>query len=249
MFHTTRPSVASAVALSVASFSTLQSLLVPVLPMLQADLHTTPEATTWTLTAWLITAATPVLGRVGDLAGKRRTMLIALVALSAASSPPSPRRSASSSAPANSRASGGAIFPLACGILRDSLPAERVPSAIGATSAVLAIGGGIVLAGPLSLVVGWRGLFLVPIVLVVVGAALVVVGSPSPVDAPRAGSASPRPCCCRRASSPSCSRSAPARAGDGPLPAPSACSSSRSCSWSSGCATRPAPTARSSTCP
>lgn len=184
MFRTTRPSVAfAAVALSVASFSTLQSLLVPVLPMIQADLHTTPEATTWTLTAWLITAAvaTPVLGRVGDLAGKRRTMLVALAAITLGSV-------IAALAPTIGvligarvlQGLGGAIFPLAYGILRDALPAERVPSAIGATSAVLAIGSGIgiVLAGPLSLVVGWRGLFLVPIVLVVVGAALVVIGVP-----------------------------------------------------------------------
>ncbi|MFE4950906.1 hypothetical protein ACFQ9V_12460 [Leifsonia sp. NPDC056665] len=62
-----RPSATFAVlALSVASFATLQSLVVPVLPVIQQDLHTTTAGVTWTMTAWLIAAAvaTPLLGRV-----------------------------------------------------------------------------------------------------------------------------------------------------------------------------------------
>ena len=47
---------------------------------------------------------------------------------------------------------GGAIFPLAFGIIRDEFPRERVPHGIALISAILGIGGGlgIVLAAPSS---------------------------------------------------------------------------------------------------
>ena len=46
---------------------------------------------------------------------------------------------------------GGAVFPLAFGIIRDEFPRERVPGAIGGISALLGVGSGlgIVLAGPI----------------------------------------------------------------------------------------------------
>lgn len=180
--HTVMPSprplrTFAALGLSVASFSTLQSLLVPVLPAIQADLHTTTAGVTWAMTAWLISAAvaTPLLGRVGDIVGRRRVLLIAIAAVAIGSI-------VAASAPTLGvliaarvvQGLGGAMFPLAFGLLRDAFPAHRVPSAIGGMSAILAIGSGLgtVLAGPLDGVVGWRGLFLVPLVLTVAGGVL-----------------------------------------------------------------------------
>ena len=42
---------------------------------------------TWTVTAWLITAAvaTPLFGRIGDMIGKRRMFVIALGAIAVGS--------------------------------------------------------------------------------------------------------------------------------------------------------------------
>lgn len=61
-----------------AAFSVLQPLVNPVLPTIQHELHTTPATVTWVLTAYLLSAsvATPLLGRVGDIAGKARTLLL-----------------------------------------------------------------------------------------------------------------------------------------------------------------------------
>lgn len=75
---------------------------------------------------------------------------------------------------------GGALFPLAFGLIRDTVPRERVTGAIGAMSAIIGIGGaaGSVLAGPLSESLGWRGLFLVPLMLSVVGILLTVAWVP-----------------------------------------------------------------------
>ena len=48
----------------VASFSMLQSLVSPALPVIQHDLHTTPGTVTWVFTALLlsVSVATPLLG-------------------------------------------------------------------------------------------------------------------------------------------------------------------------------------------
>src|SRR3954454_23714873 len=81
-----RPSprlVLTVLAAATASFSMLQSLVTPVLPTIQHDLGTTASAVTWILTAWLLSAAvaTPLLGRVGDIVGKERTLVLSLAAI------------------------------------------------------------------------------------------------------------------------------------------------------------------------
>jgi MFS family permease len=65
----------------------LQSLVVPALPTLQAALHTSQSTVSWIFTAYLLSAsvATPVLGRLGDMFGKERLLVIVLVVLTAGS--------------------------------------------------------------------------------------------------------------------------------------------------------------------
>jgi predicted MFS family arabinose efflux permease len=52
-------------AASVLAYSLLQSLVLPVLPTIQTSLHTSQNAVTWVLTAYLLSASvfTPILGR------------------------------------------------------------------------------------------------------------------------------------------------------------------------------------------
>ncbi|WP_431278772.1 MFS transporter [Leifsonia poae] len=164
-------------ALSVGSFATLQSLVVPVLPVIQRDLGTTTSGATWTMTAWLISAAvaTPLLGRVGDMVGKRRIFVLALLAVALGSIVAALAPSIGVLIVARViQGVGGAMFPLAFGIVRDAFAAHRLPSAIGALASIIAIGSGLgtVLAGPLADVLGWRGLFLVPVVFTVTAAVL-----------------------------------------------------------------------------
>jgi MFS family permease len=73
---------------------------------------------------------------------------------------------------------GGAVFPLGFGLVRDAFPAARLAGAIGALSAIMAIGSGLgtVIAGPVSAAIGWRGLFALPLVLAVTGLALGTFG-------------------------------------------------------------------------
>ena len=65
---------------------------------------------------------------------------------------------------------GGAIFPLAFGIIRDEFPRERVAGGIALISGLLGIGGGlgIVLAGPILEHLDYHWLFWIPLVLIVV---------------------------------------------------------------------------------
>src|SRR5487761_1318447 len=74
-------------ATAVASYALLQSLVIPVLPTIQAGLHTSQSTVTWVLTAYLLSASifTPIMGRLGDMWGKERMLVVALVALAAGS--------------------------------------------------------------------------------------------------------------------------------------------------------------------
>ena len=71
----------------VAAFALLQSLVIPVLTTVQHELHTTQSAATWVLTAYLLSASimTPILGRVGDMTGKKRVFVATLIALAVGS--------------------------------------------------------------------------------------------------------------------------------------------------------------------
>jgi MFS family permease len=74
-------------AIAACAFSLLQSMVSPVLPLLQSDLHTSQNTVTWVLTAYLLSASvcTPILGRVGDMYGKRRVLVVVLALLAAGS--------------------------------------------------------------------------------------------------------------------------------------------------------------------
>lgn len=162
-------------AVGTATFSALQSLLNPVLPTIQNQLHTTQSGATWILTTWLLSAAvaTPLLGKVGDMVGKKRAIVIVLAAVALGSI-------VAALAPNLSvvlvgrvlQGLGGAITPLAFGMLRDIHPPQRVPGAIGLLSSVIAVGGGLgtVLAGPIESALGWRWLFWLPLLIVVLTA-------------------------------------------------------------------------------
>jgi MFS family permease len=79
---------------------------------------------------------------------------------------------------------GAAALPLSFGIIRDELPARRIPGAIAATSSLLAVGFGvgIVVAGPIVDTLGYHWLFLLPAcVSAVAGLAVLLIVPESPV--------------------------------------------------------------------
>lgn len=170
----------AAIALSVASLALLQNLVIPVIPLIAADFGVTADAASWTNTSWLIAAAvaTPLLGRIGDLRGRRNTFLavLAVVAIGDVVASFAPNLEVLILARVL-QGVGGALFPLAFGLLRDVMPRHQLTGAIGATSAIIGIGGaaGSVLAGPLAELLGWHGIFAVPFVAAVAGIVLTMM--------------------------------------------------------------------------
>ena len=159
-------------AAAAAAFSLMQSLVTPVLPTIQRDLHTSPGTVTWVLTAWLLAAsvATPLMGRISDMIGKDRTLLIALAAIAVGCLVAALAPNVGVLIFARVlQGLGGAVFPVSFGIIRDEFPPERVTGAVGGMAAVIATGSGlgIVLAGPIVGALDWRWLFWIPMIVVV----------------------------------------------------------------------------------
>ena len=177
-------------AAAAAAFSLMQSLVTPVLPTIQRDLHTSPGTVTWVLTAWLLAApvATPLMGRISDMIGKDRTLLIALAAIAVGCLVAALAPNVGVLIFARVlQGLGGAVFPVSFGIIRDEFPPERVTSAVGGMAAVIATGSGlgIVLAGPIVGALDWRWLFWIPMIVVVAVAGLAFRYVPaSPVRTP-----------------------------------------------------------------
>src|SRR5260221_7238559 len=177
-------------AMAGMSFALLQSLVAPSLPAIQHHLHPTATAVAWVLTAYLLSAwvATPILGRLGDMFGKERMLVLALAALGVGSFIAALASSVEVLVAARViQGLGGAIFPLAFGIIRDEFPRERIPGAIALISALLGVGGGagMVLAGPIVDHLGYHWLFWFPLIAVAIaGAAAVAFVPESPLKTP-----------------------------------------------------------------
>jgi len=168
----------------------LQSLVVPALPTLQRDLHTTPTGVTWIFTAYLLAAsvATPIAGRLGDMFGKKRTLVVVLAGLGGGTLLAALATTLPVMIGARTiQGLGGAIFPLAFGIIRDEFPRERVAGGIALISGLLGIGGGlgIVLAGPILAHLDYHWLFWIPFGVVSATAiATMLIVPESPIRAP-----------------------------------------------------------------
>ncbi len=157
--------------IAVGSYAMLQSLVVPVLSTIQTNLHTSQNTVTWVLTSYLLSASicTPILGRVGDMFGKKRVFVISLAALAFGSLLAGLASSIGLMIVARAiQGVGGAVLPLTFGIIRDEFPKERVMGAVGSVAALIAVGGGlgIVLAGPIVNGLGYHWLYWLPLIVV-----------------------------------------------------------------------------------
>jgi predicted MFS family arabinose efflux permease len=142
-------------ALGTTALSLMQSLVVPLLPAIGAQLGVSTNAAGWVLTANLLAAAiaTPVLGRLGDVWGERPVALGVLAAMSVGTL----LALVTTSLPLLlvARVLQGAsygLFPLAISVLRRELPPARLDVAMSVVSSTLAVGGvvGLVAAGVLT---------------------------------------------------------------------------------------------------
>ena len=156
--------------LGVAAYALLQSLVIPALTTIQVDLHTTQNTVTWVVTAYLLSASifTPVLGRIGDMVGKERMMVVALGSLAVGSVVAGIAHSVVVLIIGRAiQGIGGGVLPLAFGIIRDEFPRDKLASAIGTMAALTAVGGGLglVVAGPILSNLGFHWLFWIPLIM------------------------------------------------------------------------------------
>lgn len=161
----------------------MQMMVVPALPAIQRDLGAGSDAVAWLISAFLISTAvsTPLLGRLGDRFGKGRVLILALGIFTFGSLLGALSGSLGTLIAARVlQGCGGAVFPLAYGLARDTLPPDRVAVAIGTISGSFGIGGsaGLVLAGPLVDHVSWHAIFWVGIAMSLAAIPFVVMNVP-----------------------------------------------------------------------
>ncbi len=177
-------------AVGVAAFGLLQSLIVPVLTQVQDRFDTDQSTTAWVLTSYLLSAAvaTPLIGRIGDAVGKQRMLVatLSLLALGSAMAALAPTIEWMIVARVV-QGLGGGVLPLSFGIIRDEVSPRRSGTAVGIIASLLsaAFGIGIVLAGPIVDVLGYTWLFWLPAIATAVAAAGALLFIPaSPVRMP-----------------------------------------------------------------
>ncbi|WP_417564635.1 MFS transporter [Microbacterium sp.] len=156
--------IVAVLAVAGLASSFMFTLVVPIQAKLPELLNASRDDTAWVVTATLLAAAvmTPIAGRLGDMYGKRRIVLVLLVVLVvgsviAAVSP-------GIIGVIVGRTLQGAVtgvIPLGISILRDVLREDRVDTAIALISATLGVGGALGL--PISALVtehsDWHVLF------------------------------------------------------------------------------------------
>ncbi|GHE82801.1 MFS transporter [Streptomyces fumanus] len=142
----------------------MQTLLVPVIKDLPQLLATSPSNATWVLTSTLLSGAvaTPIMGRLGDLYGKRR-MLVTSLAVMVVGALVSAFTDALLPMIVGRTLQGFAMgaIPLGIGLMRDMLPRERLGSAMALMSSSIGVGGGLALpaAALVAQHADWHALF------------------------------------------------------------------------------------------
>ncbi|MFK0402028.1 MFS transporter [Microbacterium sp. NPDC090225] len=144
--------------------SITQTMVTPLIALLPGIFDTSAGNTAWVVTATLLAAAVavPISGRLGDLFGKKRMLVILTVPLMLGgvicALAPSVEVMVAGRA---LQGVGSGLVPLGIALLRDVVPRERLSSAIATVSATLGVGGaiGMPLAAAIIEFSNWRVLF------------------------------------------------------------------------------------------
>ncbi|KRE99072.1 MFS transporter [Nocardioides sp. Soil777] len=170
-------------ALCGTAVSLMQTLVVPLLTDFPRLLGTTPDNAAWLVTVTLLTSAvaTPILSRLADMHGKRRMIVVSLVALLLGSLLGALSDSLALLIVARMlQGFAPALIPIGISTMRDELPPERIGGAVALMSATLGIGGavGLPLSGVIYEAFGWQAVFWGSVVMSVVMLVLVLTVVP-----------------------------------------------------------------------
>jgi EmrB/QacA subfamily drug resistance transporter len=180
----------AALAVAAMAYALLQTMVAPALPKIEEDLHTSTSAVTWVLTVYLLSASvcTPIFGRLGDIFGKERMLLIVLIIFGVGCLLSGLSTSFGLLIVGRAvQGSAGAVFPLAFGIVRDEFPEDRVATGIGLISATFGIGGGagLVLSGIIVDNISYEWIFWLGLAATVIAACMTKLYVPeSPIKSP-----------------------------------------------------------------
>ncbi|PZG12941.1 MFS transporter, partial [Nonomuraea aridisoli] len=156
--------IVSVLAVAGIAGSLMQTLVVPLVGELPHLLNASAADTSWVLTATLLVGAvaTPVIGKLGDMYGKRRMMLVCSIPLVAGSVVCALGDSLIPMVVGRGmQGLGVGMIPLGVSALRDLLPPQRVGPAIALMSSSMGIGGalGLPISAAVAEYADWRILF------------------------------------------------------------------------------------------
>ncbi|GAA1548356.1 MFS transporter [Nocardioides humi] len=189
--RTRRRSLALQASLAVPgfAFACLQSVMPPLLLVTEQRFDSSPHATAWVLTSFLVVsaAATPIGGRLGSLRGNRRVLLwgLSLMVVGLSLSAAAPNLTVMVVGRCLQGASA-VLFPLVVVLLREHLPPASVVPAVGFFTASITGGSsaGLVFAGPVVEYLGYAWVFLIPLVLTLVSMTVLVLVVPETATVP-----------------------------------------------------------------
>ncbi len=161
----------------ISAFET--SMVYAAIPTFIAEFHSDAATVGWAVTAFLLVAAASaaVCGRLGDMYGRERVLIVLLCAAAVGSIVSAVGDSIGWIIAGRAiQGVAGAILPLCIGLAREHLPASRVPVAVAiiSGSAVAAGSASLLVAGVLLDHASWHMIFLVAAVYAIGAIALVV---------------------------------------------------------------------------
>jgi MFS family permease len=133
-------------SLGALDFGLEQSLIIPALPALAEHYGASVGTIAWMVTGFVLASivAIPVVGRLGDMFGKRRMLLASLAAFAVGSLVCALADSVGLAIAGRViQGLGAAVTPLTYGLARDTVAPERLPHAIGAVVGGASAGGAI----------------------------------------------------------------------------------------------------------
>lgn len=142
-----------------------ETMIIPAIPDLVKDFNIPYNTTAWILTTYLIAGAvaTPIVGKLSDLYGKKKILLIVMIIYTAGTSFGIISNDISTMIIARTiQGIGMSVFPIAFTIIREKFPENKLSIAQGILTSIFAAGGviGLSLGATTIEYFGWRSTFI-----------------------------------------------------------------------------------------
>ena len=142
-----------------------ETMIIPAIPDLVKDFNIPYNTTAWILTAYLIAGAvaTPIVGKLSDIYGKKRILLLVMIIYIAGTSVGIISNDISSMIILRTiQGIGMSVFPIAFTIIREKFPENKLSIAQGILTSIFAAGGviGLSLGATTIEYFGWHSTFI-----------------------------------------------------------------------------------------